>query len=223
MGEMQGTPISALEARPTPPDSAAVLLFSTLIAAVCRCRARTASRPATSRSCRTRASTRSSRWRTRPRRSCWRSRGSASPSARSSLPKVCGQHLSCGPFSLMLTAAGSRCAATKHCPMGFTSATEYFQERQDLIRISTGSKELDKLLQGLTASDPALFVEERTLTARVGSGGFETGSITELYGEFRTGKTQLCHTLCVTCQVRQPASQCDGQNADRSRICAAAG
>ena len=69
------------------------------------------------------------------------------------------------PYSLMLTAAGSRCAATKHCPMGFTSATEYFQERQDLIRISTGSKELDKLLQGLTASDPALFVEERTLTA----------------------------------------------------------
>ena len=127
------------------------------------------------------------------------------------------------PYSLMLTAAGSRCAATKHCPMGFTSATEYFQERQDLIRISTGSKELDKLLQGLTASDPALFVEERTLTARVGSGGFETGSITELYGEFRTGKTQLCHTLCVTCQVRQPASQCDGQNADRSHICAAAG
>ena len=99
MGEMQGTPISALEARPTPPGSAAVLLFSTLIAAVCRCRARTASRPATSRSCRTRASTRSSRWRTRPRRSCWRSRGSASPSARSSLPKVCGQHLSCGPFA----------------------------------------------------------------------------------------------------------------------------
>lgn len=29
----------------------------------------------------------------------------------------------------------------------------------------------------------------------------ETGSITELYGEFRTGKTQLCHTLCVICQL----------------------
>ena len=118
----------------------------------------------------------------------------------------------------------SRCAATKHCPMGFTSATEYFQERQDLIRISTGSKELDKLLQGLTRLRPAALCRGAvTLTARVGSGGFETGSITELYGEFRTGKTQLCHTLCVTCQVFQPASQCDGQNADRSRICAAAG
>ena len=36
------------------------------------------------------------------------------------------------------------------------------------------------------------------------SGGIETGSITEIYGEYRCGKTQLCHTLCVTCQVRMP-------------------
>ena len=34
------------------------------------------------------------------------------------------------------------------------------------------------------------------------AGGIETGSITEIFGEFRTGKTQLCHTLAVTCQVR---------------------
>ena len=33
------------------------------------------------------------------------------------------------------------------------------------------------------------------------AGGMETGSVTEMYGEFRTGKTQLCHTLCVTCQL----------------------
>ncbi len=33
------------------------------------------------------------------------------------------------------------------------------------------------------------------------TGGVETGSITELFGEFRTGKTQLCHQLCVTCQL----------------------
>ena len=33
----------------------------------------------------------------------------------------------------------------------------------------------------------------------------ESGSITELYGEFRCGKTQLCHTLAVTCQL--PVSQ----------------
>ena len=70
-------------------------------------------------------------------------------------------------------------------------------------QITTGSKELDKLLNG----------------------GFETGSITELFGEFRTGikfsnighqvsilvlylhfcmtagKSQLCHTIAVTCQL----------------------
>lgn len=32
-------------------------------------------------------------------------------------------------------------------------------------------------------------------------GGMESGAITEMYGEFRTGKTQMCHTLAVTCQV----------------------
>jgi DNA repair protein RadA len=32
----------------------------------------------------------------------------------------------------------------------------------------------------------------------------ETRAVTELYGEFGTGKTQLCHTLCI--MVQQPAS-----------------
>ena len=68
-------------------------------------------------------------------------------------------------------------------PMGFHSAAEIHKQRQDILQISTGSKELDKLLEG----------------------GIETGSITEIFGEFRTGKTQLCHQLCVTCQL--PADQ----------------
>jgi DNA repair protein RAD51 len=63
--------------------------------------------------------------------------------------------------------------------MGFTTATEFHQRRSEIIQLTTGSKELDKLLQG----------------------GVETGSITEIFGEFRTGKTQLCHTLAVTCQL----------------------
>ncbi|CAD2216532.1 meiotic recombination protein DMC1 [Angomonas deanei] len=32
-------------------------------------------------------------------------------------------------------------------------------------------------------------------------GGIESRSITEAFGEFRTGKTQIAHTLCVTCQL----------------------
>eukprot|EP00069_Balaena_mysticetus_P015153 bmy_09182T0 len=69
--------------------------------------------------------------------------------------------------------------AAKLVPMGFTTATEFHQRRSEIIQITTGSKELDKLLQG----------------------GIETGSITEMFGEFRTGKTQICHTLAVTCQL----------------------
>ncbi|XP_013414947.1 DNA repair protein RAD51 homolog 1 [Lingula anatina] len=69
--------------------------------------------------------------------------------------------------------------AAKMVPMGFTTATEFHQKRSEIIQITSGSKELDKLLQG----------------------GIETGSITEIFGEFRTGKTQLCHQLAVTCQL----------------------
>lgn len=69
--------------------------------------------------------------------------------------------------------------AHKLVPMGFTTATEFHQKRSEIIQLTTGSKELDRLL----------------------GGGIETGSITEIFGEFRTGKSQLCHTLAVTCQV----------------------
>ncbi|CDJ64070.1 DNA repair protein, putative, partial [Eimeria necatrix] len=34
-------------------------------------------------------------------------------------------------------------------------------------------------------------------------------NLTELFGEFRTGKTQLCHTLAVTCQL--PVEQSGGE------------
>ena len=49
----------------------------------------------------------------------------------------------------------------------FKSASEYFHSRKDLVFISTGSSNLDQLL----------------------GKGIESGTITELFGEFRTGKT----------------------------------
>ena len=51
--------------------------------------------------------------------------------------------------------------------MGFMTASVYFERRKDIVYISSGSKALDTLL----------------------AGGLETGSITEIFGEFRTGKT----------------------------------
>jgi len=70
-------------------------------------------------------------------------------------------------------------ACSKICQMGFAPSNIFLEKRKNLVFLTTGSSELDKLL----------------------GGGIESDSITELFGEFRTGKTQICHTLCVTCQL----------------------
>ena len=60
----------------------------------------------------------------------------------------------------------------------FQTATEIYKRRQDIGRITTGTNSLDTLLDG----------------------GLETQALTEVYGEFGCGKTQFCHTMCVTVQ-----------------------
>lgn len=70
-------------------------------------------------------------------------------------------------------------ACSKICHLGFEPSSIFLEKRMNLTYLTTGSKELDRLL----------------------GGGIESGSITEMFGEFRTGKTQICHTLCVTCQL----------------------
>jgi DNA repair protein RadA len=70
----------------------------------------------------------------------------------------------------------------------FVPATVIYERRKSESRISSGSKNLDNLL----------------------GGGIETRSITELYGEFGSGKTQICHTLCVTVQKNAQLSRLTG-------------
>lgn len=82
---------------------------------------------------------------------------------------------------------------------GFTTAMEIQTRRSELIYITTGSNDLNRLL----------------------GGGIETGSITELFGEFRTGKTQLCHTLAVTCQVSSTFIDCLIYNSLIAGLCIA--
>jgi len=42
-------------------------------------------------------------------------------------------------------------------------------------------------------------------------GGIQSMSITEVYGEFRCGKTQLCHTMCVTSQLPRDMGGAEGK------------
>lgn len=62
---------------------------------------------------------------------------------------------------------------------GFCTALQTSINRRNIFKVSTGSIELNKLM----------------------GGGIESMAITEIFGEFRTGKTQLSHTLCVTTQL----------------------
>jgi DNA repair protein RAD51 len=63
--------------------------------------------------------------------------------------------------------------------MQMTTAAEFHELERDLIKISTGSKGLDDLLRG----------------------GIQTGYMTAVFGEPKSGKSQLAMTLSVTCQV----------------------
>ncbi|KAI8996902.1 Rad51-domain-containing protein [Pilobolus umbonatus] len=82
--------------------------------------------------------------------------------------------------------------------LGFTTAMEVYQRRSEMICITTGSKDWDRALGG----------NHNTLHHNC---GIETGSITEVFGEFRTGKSQLCHTLAVTCQLSVDIGGAEGK------------
>jgi DNA repair protein RadA len=62
----------------------------------------------------------------------------------------------------------------------FVTADTALEKRKSMLRCSSGSTALDELLLG----------------------GVETQAVTEFYGEFGSGKSQICHTLCAT--ARQP-------------------
>ena len=70
-------------------------------------------------------------------------------------------------------------ASMKILNIGFKSAEDVWEHRKNIARITTGSQELDDLL----------------------GGGVETGTVIEYFGEFRTGKTQIMHQLCVNVQL----------------------
>jgi len=64
-------------------------------------------------------------------------------------------------------------------PLPFIRGDELLKMRQNVLRLTTGSSMLDKLL----------------------GGGIESQSITEFYGEYGSGKSQICHQLCVNVQL----------------------
>jgi DNA repair protein RadA len=72
--------------------------------------------------------------------------------------------------------------------VSFIRADELLRMRQNVLRLTTGSKALDELL----------------------GGGLETQTITEFYGAYGSGKSQVCHQLCVNVQLPPERGGLDG-------------
>lgn len=69
--------------------------------------------------------------------------------------------------------------ARQNISLSFIRADELLKMRKNVLRLSSGSKVIDRLLDG----------------------GIETQTITEFYGEYGSGKSQICHQLCVNVQL----------------------
>ena len=74
----------------------------------------------------------------------------------------------------------------------FCTADEVLERRKSLVRFTTGSANLDAFLKG----------------------GVETQAITEIAGEFGSGKSQICHTLCVTANLSKGKGKGRGKGLD---------
>ncbi len=70
-------------------------------------------------------------------------------------------------------------AARNSMKMGFVTGIEVLEKRKTMRKITTGSGKLDELL----------------------GGGIETQAISEFFGEFGSGKTQIGHQLAVNIQL----------------------
>jgi DNA repair protein RadA len=62
---------------------------------------------------------------------------------------------------------------------GFETGDEIYERRKKALKLTTGSKAFDQLM----------------------GGGIETGAITEMFGEFGSGKTQIAFQLCINAQL----------------------
>lgn len=79
-------------------------------------------------------------------------------------------------------------AARKSRAITFVRGDELVEMRRNIRKLTTGCSSLDSLLDG----------------------GIETQSLTEFYGEFGSGKSQLCHQLCVTVQLGEAQGGLNG-------------
>ncbi|MDP3026401.1 MAG: DNA repair and recombination protein RadA [Nanoarchaeota archaeon] len=81
-------------------------------------------------------------------------------------------------------------AARKMMDLGFQDGLEFAEKREEILHITTGSKAFDSLLGGR---------------------GLETKAITECFGAYGSGKSQLGFSLAVNVQLPLEMGGCEGK------------
>jgi DNA repair protein RadA len=75
-------------------------------------------------------------------------------------------------------------AARESLDMGFASGEDLMRKRDRVTKITTGVRDFDRIM----------------------GGGFETGSITECFGQYGSAKTQIAHQLAVNVYASDPSA-----------------
>jgi len=75
-------------------------------------------------------------------------------------------------------------ASRESLDMGFSSGEDLLAKRRRVMKISTGVKDFDRIL----------------------GGGFETGCISECFGQYGSAKTQIAHQLAVNVYAEDPTA-----------------
>jgi len=78
--------------------------------------------------------------------------------------------------------------ARENLEIGFETADMILERRSSIVKLTSGSKELDKLI----------------------GGGFETQKVTEAYGKYGSGKSQIAFQLAINVQLPKEKGGLDG-------------
>ena len=81
-----------------------------------------------------------------------------------------------GTITSLVMKAKQKLIDDGHLQKEFSNAEDMLEVRKRIIRFTSGSQDFDLFL----------------------GGGIETQALTEIAGEFGSGKSQLCYTICVT-------------------------
>ena len=141
---------------------------------------------------------------------------------------ICG--FLCPPTPVKITESLTKEAVHKLLGSPFQTGIQVSESRRRVFSLSTGSKSVDAMLGGTLKPPLSGIYRSRVVLILCPPGGLQSQSISEglghgdrsgifpltsshasVYGEFRTGKTQLSHTLSVIAQLPEDMGGAGGK------------